>query len=74
MASLGELSQLAARPFGSKEESIEAVLSLIYRVLGLRTPFLARTNHGQFEVTAVETHAGGCRVAVGDTLPLEDTY
>lgn len=68
-----ELSALAARPFASREESIGAVLDLIYRVVGLRTPLLARTNHGRFEVQAVKSF-GGCPIQVGDTLPLEDSY
>jgi len=70
---LDEISALAARPFASRDEGIAAVLELIYRTLGLRTPFVARTEGGDFEVVAVSDHEG-CPGSPGDTLPLTDTY
>jgi hypothetical protein len=73
VTSLADLSAVAARSFSSKEEAFATVLSFLHRTLGLRTPFLARTNHGRFEVIAVEDR-GGCPVRLGDTLPLEDSY
>jgi GAF domain-containing protein len=55
---------LAATPFTSRDEATAAVLDLIGRMTGLRTPFLARTDHGQFEVVAVDSR-GDCPLAVG---------
>ena len=37
---------LAATPFASRDEATAAVLDLIGRMTGLRTPFLARTEQG----------------------------
>jgi hypothetical protein len=70
---LDQLASLAARPFGSRDEAVAAVLDLIHRIGGLRTPFLARTNRGEFEVVAVDSR-GGCPLEVGTTLPLQDAY
>ncbi len=70
---LSALSEMTARPFGSTEEAIGAVLELIQNALGVRTPFLARTDTGQFEVIAVhEQNPNNLRI--GDTLPLQDSY
>lgn len=68
-----ELSRLAARPFTSPTDATAAILDLLHRVPGLRTPFVARTDHGKFEVMAVDSR-GGCPLEVGATLPLQDAY
>lgn len=73
MDALRQLSGLAARPFSSQRETTEAVLGLAHRVLGLRTPFVARTSDGEFRVIAAESH-DGCSLEPGATLPLEESY
>jgi hypothetical protein len=73
VSALDVISELAARPFASREEAVEAVLDVLHYVPGLRTAFVARTNRGLFEVVAADNRQG-CPVNVGDELPLEDSY
>lgn len=67
------LSEIAARPFRSLDDLTAAVLEVVREALDLQTPFVARTDHGRFEVVAVGSARGGL-LAVGDTLPLLDSY
>lgn len=70
---LHRVGDLGASAFASPDEETAAVLDLVARATGLRTPLLARTEHGLFEVVAVDP-GQGCPLPLGATLPLDDSY
>jgi hypothetical protein len=50
-----------------------SILSLVYHTFGLRTAFIARTGDDRFLAVEVQDY-GGCNLAQGTNLPLEESY
>jgi|GEM_PF-6839337 len=75
-AYLDSLSALSARSFPTTDALVDAVLALITTQLGLRTSFLTRITptENRNHVLAVHNRPGGCDLASGIDLPLEDTF
>ena len=75
-ADLGGLAALAARGFGSTAEATQALLATIVAQLGLRTSFLTQitAGEGRNRVVAAHNGPGGCAIAPGAGLPLDDTF
>lgn len=73
---LESLSRLAARSFGSTAEVLEVVLETIVEQVGMRTALLTRIARaeGRNTVLAACNRPGGCNIAIGAELPLEDTF
>jgi PAS domain S-box-containing protein len=75
-AFLGSLSAVAGRSFATTEETLDAMLRVIGRQLGMRTSYLAWIDRGagRSEIVAVYAESGGCAVGCGRVYALADTY
>jgi PAS domain S-box-containing protein len=75
-AFLGSLSAVAGRSFASTQETLDAMLRVIGRQLGMRTSYLSHITRetGRAEVIAASNEPGGCDVAAGAVFALDNTF
>jgi hypothetical protein len=67
------LAQFSTRQFNNEQEMVTSVLNSIADALGMRTPFLASTVSGIFELLDT-VNRNGCTLQAGALLPLPDSY
>jgi hypothetical protein len=67
------LAQFSTRQFNNEQEMVTTVLNTIADALGMRTPFLASTVSGIFEILDT-VNRNGCTLQAGAVLPLPDSY
>lgn len=70
---LKAISSLASRSFSNSAEAMAAILEVMHRFLGARDCFVARTEHGIFEVVATDPDRAGL-VEIGLCVPLDESY
>jgi hypothetical protein len=70
---LAALAQFSIQQFKNEQELITNALNTIADATGMRTPFLASTMGGIFEILDT-VNRKGCRLEAGAMLPLPDSY
>ncbi len=70
---LQTLANFSIKQFKTEQEMVNTVLNLIADTLKVRTPFLASTMAGLFEILDV-VNRNGCTLEAGALLPLPDSY
>lgn len=70
---LGALARFSTQQFKSEQEMVTSILNTIADVIEVRTPFLASTLGGIFEILDT-VNRKGCRLEAGAILPLPDSY
>jgi hypothetical protein len=73
---LSTLSELAGRSFASTQETIEAILTLVVKELGLRSSFLTCIDREecQNEILVAYNAPGGSSIQEGALLELPQTF
>jgi hypothetical protein len=70
---LAALAEFSTRQFKSEQEMLTIVLNTIADIFEMRTPFLASTMGGIFEILDT-VNRKGCTLEAGAMLPLPDSY